>query len=234
MRIIMSALVMCLVAGFSNVSLAAHIPVEFSYGWGAEVQQLASVPVKAPLAANFGGSTVHISYKWDQLWFGLPFWTANGGYILEVVSKDGTRTYFQLQDQDPGSIAASAGIEAESLGRPFFSWFPAGYICLFFAYVVATMISGPSPKKRFARLIHDSRYERALGNLAKCQAECTSSGVAAGDSATLDKNMEHCYAQSIDLLIENGVSRSMADRNLLFMIGYLQKNLHEAPTCITS
>ncbi|MBL8815345.1 MAG: hypothetical protein JNL58_04900 [Planctomyces sp.] len=217
---------------------------EFLYGWGTEMEELCSVPETSPLSQSIPDCRLSIHFRWNQLWFGLPFWISDTGYVVKVVYPEQAPEFLILNEQNPEALAALAGVSPDVLTRPFFSRFPFGYVFAVGGLIVAKMLSGPSPRKRYLRVISDQRYLDALRLIVHRQldfisketgrTENSTTEADAPEPAVVKNNLEEWYAEAIQWLIARGISENVAHRNLQFLMEYLDKHPHDAPPLLTN
>jgi hypothetical protein len=215
-----------------NVASAKiYVPIRFSCGWGSSVESLVAVSPESELAREFPDKSVSIAYKWDEFWLGFPFWVTGHEYLLAVSeNRADLNEYFVLDVQDPDKLAELASVSAETLRPPLFSRVPFGYVFAGAACVVVWLISGPSPRKRFERLMQDDRYRDALQMFEdRRTAILETAGVDNSASGTIsNEQADSVYAEVIASLVQNGIGPDAANRNVEFMLRFLADNAVEA------
>lgn len=201
------------------------IPVEFSYGWGTEIQPLAKASPNSVLADEFTGETIEIAYKWDQFVLGAPLWVTNGEYIISAKQGVQQPQYFALHVQDQAEIANLSGVSQSLLSKPLFARFPFGYVLLAGILIIVKFISGPSPNKRYQSLMKQPHYQKALEFLSEKQLEYLRKTEDLEQSyGVSDALFQEWMRTAIEIIVAAGVPQKKAVESLNFLLGYLQNN----------
>ncbi len=203
------------------------IPIRF--GWGYEIKTVGDVDPASELGRGVGEGRASIAISWDQFWLALPVWCSNREYLMhekvDEVAND-TELYL-LKEQTTEGVARLSGLPLADLKFPFYAYLPTGWIILAATLAFVQLISGPSPKKRFSRLREDDDYMNALTQLILTNGDTD----GAEEDDDLDAVFQAKVDHAIEFLVRQGISRGKAERNLQFMIGYLNSHPDALVTC---
>jgi hypothetical protein len=211
---------------FSSTSEAAKGPgLPIRFGWGSEIKTVGSVDPDSEVGREMGDARVSVALAWNWLWLALPVWCSDREYVLheDVETLADDTLFWELKDQSKESVARITGVSESDLTFPFYAYLPPGWLAFGALYLVASVISGPSPKKRFARLTSDEAYVESL-KMLQPNEPCGDEDLHERDSVDVEEEARLLFATAISFLVSQGISESKAQRNLQFLIGYLNSN----------
>jgi hypothetical protein len=204
------------------------MPVHVVETRGMRVGDLGSVPPQheAQLQQATGAPQVPrvgYYYHYSGLFY-LDFWTSEGGYCLY----HGDRFWIV----EPEAAAALLGIPVSQLSKPWRYRFPVGLLLA--ATVIGAVIyidvanrsSNWRREKRFASLVGDPRYQRAIRQLDESAPEELEADAYASDrevprvqnSPGQHNVLQLRFKHAVDGLAEDGIDRQEASQNLKFLI----------------
>lgn len=202
------------------------------YGWGAELNTIGDVGKDSLAGREMGDKRLSIAQKWDQLWLAVPLWCSGRKYVMHerVDAITDETLIWELKEQSPEMIAKITGIPQSQLPFPFYAYIPFGWLIIGGVSLFVRLISGRSPKKEFSRLMLDDRYKQALAILATPIAANTTATEHDLEVTDEDQKAEiqNHFVGAVNYLTSQGVSKSKAENNLEFLIGYV--NSH--PGCV--
>lgn len=208
----------------SSDAAGPGIPIRF--GWGSEIKTVGSVDPESEVGREMGETRVSVALVWDWLWLALPAWCSDRGYVLyedvETVTED--TLYWELNDQSKKNVAEITGIPESDLAFPFYAYVPPGWIAVAVLLLVVNLFSGPSPGRRFAKLTGDREYIEALGMMLQPDQRGSDEEIHEDDLLQLEAEAQLRYETAVSYLVSQGVSESKAQRNLQFLIGYLESH----------
>jgi hypothetical protein len=179
-----------------------------------------------PLPANkVGFKYSHFGVFWADLW------TWDGTYCLYSGND-----YWALQ---PAEAAALLGVRESELSKPFLYTFPLGLLilvplCLLGILMNAFKKQQPS-EDPLAHLFQDPRYQTALSVLSEryakqeaSEAMTTQPAPGPGAGPKPDK-VDAAFEAGVQSLVDQGIPRNEAERNLGLMVHSLMAAKNEAP-----
>lgn len=222
-----AGIVLAIAFSVLNVSASeadAGTPIRF--GWGSEIKTVASIDPDSEVGSEMGDTRVSVAMAWDWLWVVLPIWCSNREYVLhEDVKRLADDTLFwEMRDQTKTSVARITGVSENDLTFPFYAYIPPGWLALIALFVVGGLVSGPSPKKRFKKLTNDDDYVRSLDLMFQLSESSDAEESPDHDLAESETSWELRFDAAVSYLIAQGISKSNAQNNLLFLIDYLSNH----------
>lgn len=198
------------------------------YGWGSEIHAIGDVKKDSQLGQEMGNNTLVVAQKWDQFWLAVPLWCSGRQFIVhEKVDFITAQTLvWKPEDQSPETISKITGILESELKFPFYAYFPYGWLIIGGVVVFVRLISGRPPNKEFARLIQDDRYKQVLDIMAKSTNAIPVYTERENEMDDVDNEaeMQKRYLTAVNYLTSQGISNSKAERNLQFLIGYINSH----------
>ena len=169
---------------------------------------------------------VSVALAWDWFWFALPVWCSNREYLLhedvEIFTDD--TLFWELKDQSREGVSRITGVPESDLTFPFYAYVPPGWLALAALVVIANLITGPSPKKRFAKLTTDDDYVRALELMVQQGNTADDEDVNDHNASETNAEAQLRFEKAVSYLVSQGISESKAQRNLQFLVGYLHSH----------
>jgi hypothetical protein len=215
-----------LAALLSSPARAQRIPVSFHTGWETVITRLG--PVAANSEAGRVAPNEHMAaiFAYDQYWLIVPIWTRAQGFgtceDFEYPQKP--KEFWVLDDQNTARIAADFGVPEDRLRRPFSYFVPQGWALIAAVAVFVKFMGGPGPQKRFSRLWADSRYRQAIAKLLDQDGR---EFPEVFDQITLNQtppDPADRFDNVVRWLVEQGIGRRKASRELDFVMRYLVDN----------
>ncbi|MFM8574088.1 MAG: hypothetical protein ACKOAU_21005 [Pirellula sp.] len=208
-----------------QVSVAEAGDVTFFYGWGSEIHTIGDVEKDSLIGQEMGDKRLSVAHQWEQLWLAVPLWCSGRQFIIhEKVDyiTDQTKVWV-LKDQSPKAISKLTGVPESELAFPFYAYIPNGWLILGGIALIVRLISGRSPNKEFAKLIQDDRYKRALEIVMTPITSISEDTEPANEVSDVEEQVavQNRYVAAVTYLTSQGISESNAERNLQFLIGYI-------------
>jgi hypothetical protein len=132
--------------------------------------------------------------------------------------------FWELKDQSKESVARITGVSESDLAFPFYAYIPPGWLALAALLLVVNLFSGPSPKKRFAKLTSHNDYVQALEMMVQPDEPDGNEDVGEYDIVQSEAEAQLRFENAVSYLVSQGISESKAQRNLQFLIGYLHSH----------
>lgn len=205
----------------------ARVPVSYTVGWETVVYPVGPAAPGSEVATVLGDGAV-VSYAIDRYWLVFPFWNRNGGFVVSKPFATGKTPdeVWGMKDQSPAALAQVSGLPPERFRRPWPTYVPFGWPIVASVIVLVQLFSGPSPKKRFARVWAEPRYRAAISLMLGTES------VLPLDLSTpiiLEKvppDPEAMIDELLSALTQEGLPRRASERDLLFAFRYLVDNGH--------
>jgi hypothetical protein len=215
-----------LIVALASSAQAQRVPVVIQTGWDTVYTRLASISADSDVGKEFPNEHLAVCFTYDQYWLIVPIWTKGHGFMIcdEFEAPAEPKRCFRLNDQDTGKIAASLRLPEDSLRRPFSYFVPQGWTLLAAIALLVKFMSGPGPHKRFARLWGDPRYRRAVAMLLDVDGH---EFPEVFDQITLNQSPPDPadkFDGVLTWLVEQGIGRRRASRELDFLMRYLVDN----------
>jgi hypothetical protein len=210
----------------SVVAQRARVPVRVQFGWSTSYQDLASVPADSEVLEGSGEKNLDLCFVYDQFWLVLPFWSSNGSFAVHrtVVPPTKADSFWVLKEQDSQNLAKTLKLPEDRFTKPFLYRVPFGWLVMVGIVLFVNLTSGPSPEKRFARLWSDERYRKAIASLVGYTGPPLRDPFEPIILAGAPPDAEVSFADEVQKLRDQGVSRRKAGRDLEFLLLFLANN----------
>ena len=215
-----------LVVLLSPPARAQRIPVSFQTGWETVITRLGPVAAESEAGREAPNEHMAVIFAYDQYWLIIPIWTRAQGFggceDFEYPQKP--KEIWIFEEQNTAKISADFGVPEDELERPLSYFVPQGWALIAVIAVLAKFMGGPGPQKRFSRLWGDPRYRRAI---AKLLDHDWREFPEVFDQITLDEtppDPAHRFDDVVRWLVEQGIGRRKASRELDFLSRYLVDN----------
>ena len=193
---------------------------------GDSIKHIADLPAALREEARAEGKTPP-AVGWVHEQFGvfwLDVWTWNGRLCL--YTDEG-----YMDNIPPAALAELAGISESELKPPFLYHFPPGLMLIVGGVVVwggaacRNNVRSKAEGRRIRELFEDGRYKRALEILgehhARRQAAAAAAESAGQPAPEADPQDDGGFAAAVQHLVDSGIDRPDAERNLSTMLSLL-------------
>ena len=173
-----------------------------------------------------GDARVSVALVWDWFWIALPVWCSDREYVLheDVDTLADDTIFWKLKDQSKESVAKITGLSESDLTFPWYAYIPPGWVALAAIVLIVNFVSGPSPKKRFAKLASDDDYIQSLMMMLHPDESYTDEDAGEQDIDQLEAAAQLRFDNAVAYLVSQGISESTAQRTLQFLVGYLHSH----------
>ncbi|MBL8817082.1 MAG: hypothetical protein JNL58_13725 [Planctomyces sp.] len=212
-NILLLSIVVSSLSAFADTA-SAGIPIPILYGDGEEIKDVGEVPPEvARSLADELGAQVRVGFLYHRFHiFWLDAWTSNGRHVLYSGDKYWTPT----SSEWPNIIG---GDPAEKFGIPLLYRIPPilGILsCVLVLWVVAE-VSMKSDVQKLNKLLNDKRYRKSI----EIMFGASSSG------KLVTKLHEDRWQRAMDYLLGEGISHSIAEKNLRVLVGWVLENTNQ-------
>jgi hypothetical protein len=215
-----------LVAALSSPARAQRIPVSFQFGWETVITRLGPVAADSEAGKESPNEHLAVIFAYDQYWLVIPIWTSAQGFgtceDFEYPQKP--KEILIFENQNAAEIAAAFGVPEDRLRRPFSYFVPQGWALVAVIALLVKFMGGPGPHKRFNRLWRDLRYRRAIAKLLDVDGR---EFPEVFEQITLNESPPdpaQKFDEVVTWLVEQGIGRRKALRELDFLMRYLVDN----------
>jgi hypothetical protein len=210
----------------SSPARAQRIPVSIQHGWETVITRLGPVAADSEVGRESPNDHLAVFFAYDQYWLIIPIWTRAQGFgsceDFEYPQKP--KEIWIFDNQNTAQIARAFGVPEDRLRRPFSYYVPQGWVLVGVIALLVKFMGGPGPHKRFIRLWRDPRYRRAI---AKLLDQGGREFPEVFDQITLNQtppDPAHKFDEVVTWLVEQGIGRRKAARELDFLVRYLVDN----------
>jgi hypothetical protein len=210
----------------SSPAQAQRIPVSIQFGWETVITRLGPVAADSEAGKESPNGREAVIFAYDQYWLIIPIWTRAQGFgtCEDFEYPEKPKEFWILENQNTAEIAAHFGVPGDRLQRPFGYFVPQGWTLVAGIALLVKLFSGPGPHKRFSRLWGDLRYRNAAAKVLNQEGR---EFPEAFDQIVIEQEPTDSPAkldEVVGWLVEQGIGRRKASRNLDFILRYLIDN----------
>jgi hypothetical protein len=168
-----------------------------------------------------------LCYIYDEFWMLLPFWTANGRYVVarEFRLPAEPRFIWVPADQSVRAVAAATGVPEARIGPPWTYSVPFGWVALAVIAALLVLLCGSPPSRRYRRLWGDPCYRSAIARLIGKPGHTLPDEPPTGAFVVPAswEISEETLKPEVESLSDVGIGPGKAESDLAFLIQYLAR-----------